>query len=246
MKRLVILLFFTLVFASSPAVAQKQRANELHEKGRALYLKGQYREALKLFEQSYAAYKHPNTCYALGETYRRLGQNRKSYRYYKEFAATLVGEKREAFEAKLEKLRVDQPGQLDITTAPPGAAVTVDSKLRGTTPTKVALEGGEHQLVLDREGYQQVSRALMIEFGETVALHLRLSPVPNDDDPKLVLHKKPPALKTSKPIYKRWWFWTGLAAVTAGAVVATIAITSSSDSKTPQGPVFEFNDFDFK
>jgi tetratricopeptide (TPR) repeat protein len=38
----------------------------------------------------------------------------------------------------------------------------------------------------------------------------------------------------SKPIYKKWWFWTAVGAVVAGSVVA-IALTTGGDDRVPQG-----------
>lgn len=41
----------------------------------------------------------------------------------------------------------------------------------------------------------------------------------------LVARPAPPESAPSRPIYKRWWFWTGLVAVAAGSVVAVVLLT---------------------
>jgi hypothetical protein len=40
-----------------------------------------------------------------------------------------------------------------------------------------------------------------------------------------------PAAATSAPMYKRWWFWTGVGGVVAGAVATTLVLTSGSGAK---------------
>jgi hypothetical protein len=43
-----------------------------------------------------------------------------------------------------------------------------------------------------------------------------------------------PAPKESPPVYKRWWFWSGVGVVVAGAVVTTVLLTSASgDQHSP-------------
>jgi tetratricopeptide (TPR) repeat protein len=49
--------------------------------------------------------------------------------------------------------------------------------------------------------------------------------------PALALESHPvPPVATQRPVYQRWWFWTGAGAVVAGAVVAGILIARSGDS----------------
>lgn len=50
-------------------------------------------------------------------------------------------------------------------------------------------------------------------------------------DPLQISQPSPAPEATSTPIYKRWWFWGGIGTVVAGAVVATLLLTSSSGVK---------------
>ena len=43
----------------------------------------------------------------------------------------------------------------------------------------------------------------------------------------------PPEPQESPPVYKRWWFWTGVGAVVAGGVVTAILLSSKSAPKSP-------------
>jgi hypothetical protein len=54
-----------------------------------------------------------------------------------------------------------------------------------------------------------------------------LSAHPEGDSQTLV--SSPAQADQTPPIYKRWWFWTGLGVVVAGAVVTTVLVTRPSD-----------------
>jgi hypothetical protein len=53
---------------------------------------------------------------------------------------------------------------------------------------------------------------------------------PATTDP-LQLSQASPVPAASTPVYKRWWFWTGVGVVAAGAVVTTLLLTSASEAK---------------
>jgi len=43
----------------------------------------------------------------------------------------------------------------------------------------------------------------------------------------------PPQPQESPPVYKRWWFWTGIGAVVAGGVVTGVLLSKKSAPKSP-------------
>ncbi|HXI55035.1 MAG TPA: hypothetical protein VNO55_03180, partial [Polyangia bacterium] len=53
-------------------------------------------------------------------------------------------------------------------------------------------------------------------------------------DPNMVTTSPGP---TSRPVYKRWWFWTGIAAVVAGGVVATVLLTRTDPAHGTLTPI---------
>jgi hypothetical protein len=73
-----------------------------------------------------------------------------------------------------------------------------------------------------------------------------LSPVPaastipptaaptNTAEPLGILQTAPtPEPQETAPVYKRWWFWTGIGAVVAGGVVTAVVLSSKSAPKSP-------------
>jgi len=45
-----------------------------------------------------------------------------------------------------------------------------------------------------------------------------------------VVSSAPPTASESHPIYTRWWFWTAIGVVAAGAVITAVAVSSSGGS----------------
>ncbi|MGE0396087.1 MAG: tol-pal system YbgF family protein [Kofleriaceae bacterium] len=50
---------------------------------------------------------------------------------------------------------------------------------------------------------------------------------------RLVKEQPPPPPPEGKPVYKKWWFWTGLALVGAGAGVGIYAATRPGETSSP-------------
>lgn len=61
-----------------------------------------------------------------------------------------------------------------------------------------------------------------------------LRPAPPPADPAsataVLLATPPPPASVDEPIYGRWWFWTGVAAVVAGGIVGTVLLTRGTTS----------------
>lgn len=66
---------------------------------------------------------------------------------------------------------------LSITTTPEGAEVSLDGRIRGKTPLRLAdVPAGEHRLRLLKPGFLENSRPLSLEAGASEAIHQDLTP----------------------------------------------------------------------
>jgi hypothetical protein len=192
MIRVSALLLAVSLLSSSPssAATEKERSDALalYRQGSALYETGQYHEAIRLFKRSLGVYGHPNTLYALGEAFRRLGMLRQSHHYYSRYAATLKGEERDVFQRKLARMLAESRSDISITTEPPGATVTVDGEIRGSTPPrgalKIAVAAGQHSINARLAGHSSASVAVVAQFAEPLELRLRLKPVSRRRPPR--------------------------------------------------------------
>lgn len=95
-----------------------------------------------------------------------------------------------------------------------GALVFVDGKEVGSVPTDVEVEPGEHTVVVRHDDYEEAHTTVVLDAGQTKLHQVDLVPIP--------------------PIYERWWFWSGIGAVSATAAVVVVAAFL-------EGPVEEGN-----
>jgi hypothetical protein len=62
-----------------------------------------------------------------------------------------------------------------------------------------------------------------------------LSAKPPTDSSQVLVSSPQPTAEEPPPIYKRWWFWTGVGAVVAGGVVTALLVTRPSDPTPYRG-----------
>ena len=68
-------------------------------------------------------------------------------------------------------------GSLSVTTSPAGAVILVDGVQRGVSPATIpGLLAGKHTLLLQLDGYQDLSAPVTIAAGQTLAYTTALSP----------------------------------------------------------------------
>jgi hypothetical protein len=106
------------------------------------------------------------------------------------------------------------PARIEVSSNVRGAIVTVDRRDFGPVPVTVLRPAGSYRVVVTKKGYEAYEAQVAVKAGEESKLRARL-----------VVEKT--------PITKRWWFWTGAAAVVAGGVLTTYALTRPKPSPPP-------------
>ena len=132
---------------------------------------------------------------------------------------TLTAGKIETVDAQLASRSA---GALIIVTSPiSGALVTVDGVGSGNVPAEVPTKPGQHLVALSKSGYDPAEQSVVVIAGERKQVNLPLS--------------------VHETITSKWWFWTGIGVIVAGAATVTIyALTKEkpADSGTiPPGTV---------
>ena len=126
-----------------------------------------------------------------------------------------------------------EKGTIQVTASVAGASVRVGSVGAGETPFTAEVTPGTYPVSVKKAGYKEFVRRVTIEAGGVVTIHapLELVPIPtatpgpattppDDDDDEV----------EATPIYKQWWFWTGIGAVVVGGVVTTVLLLQPGDS----------------
>jgi hypothetical protein len=102
---------------------------------------------------------------------------------------------------------------ITLDSSPPGADLVLDGKSIGKAPWSGELGAGGHQVAATLPGHSRAREEVVVVAGQERRVVVELLPLPVAD----------------KPIYKKWWFWGGLGAVAAGAVVTAIVISSQPE-----------------
>jgi hypothetical protein len=105
------------------------------------------------------------------------------------------------------------PATLRIRASEP-AIVTINGKDVGPTPVELRRPPGTYLVVLERERFARYTATLEARAGKPVDLVATLVP-------------------ETTPLTKRWWFWTGLGVLVAGAAVTTYFVTRPEPTRPP-------------
>jgi len=113
------------------------------------------------------------------------------------------------------QLKLDQlPATMKVTSSEDGAIVKVNESDVGPTPVEVLRPPGSYRIVVGKEGFIPYEAEVTVKAGEEVKLDAAMV----IDEPSIV---------------EEWWFWTGAAAVIAGGVVLTYALTRPEPEPPP-------------
>ena len=233
------------------SAADPTAADEFIARGVALRREGRDAEALPLFEAAYVQARTPRAAAQLGFVEQALGRwvNAESHLFEAITANTDPWIRRNAdlIEESLTLVH-KHVGLLQVDVSVARAEIFVDGRSVGRAPLSAAIgvATGDRRVEVRADGYRPLSTTAAVSAGETAKVIARLQPVSLGQDPAdLALGaRSAPATgagdlawrggtdatgsgadATSRPIYKRWWFWTGAAVVLAGTALA-IALSS--------------------
>jgi hypothetical protein len=130
---------------------------------------------------------------------------------FKPISKRVMIEPGRAASVKLEWIAIDYRARVTVRASVAAANLFVDGRLLGQTPIDVRLAAGAHRLRLEHPDCHPLETEVSVTERESRTLTLDLS--------------------RHAPIWSKWWFWTGAAAVVTGLVVTGIAL---STSKSPE------------
>jgi len=191
----LLLAFLLVSFAARAAplaVELKGEARAHYESGRMLFESGDPAGARLKFERAYELSRHVQLLWNVAVCYRQERKytevKRYTERYLQEGGKKLSANDRRQAQALLEAVAA-LVTPVEIESRPAGADVVVDGKRLGTTPLKVELDVGNHQVELSLRGFKTASRELRAVGSEPAKLLAELSPA----DARLSIHTLPNA-----------------------------------------------------
>lgn len=104
---------------------------------------------------------------------------------------------------------IPRSGKVSITSSRPATRVFIDGQDRGLAPLDLELPAGGHQLEGRADGYEPFRSELVLAAGQERRVDMEL--------------QLPPA-RAGQPVYKKWWFWTGVGAAVAGGTATAFLL----------------------
>jgi hypothetical protein len=228
--------------AQAPDPAVRDRARALVKEGAQLFREGRRLAGVARFEEAYAMYPAPEILYNLGKGYRDVGRGALAHRALSRFVREAPDSPRRAeAEVLIRDLELVVSRLVIEVRGDPGLRVTIDGDEVGVTPLEepIAVEPGVHQVAAFRGDQRYAERQVAAARGKRI--EVVIAPAPEVPPPSVLADRirgdaprstdpittAPPT--SSKPVYARWWFWTGLGAVVAGGVAITVLATRDDD-----------------
>ncbi len=170
-----------LATAAEPAPADIDLADEadLHFRlGVEAYRVENYEQALEHLLMSNRLVRNRNVVFNIARAYEQLGRYAEAFRSYSEYLELETApDRREGALRAIERIR-PQVALVRIASEPPGATIYVDRKdlgPRGVTPKVLALEPGQHRVLVELAGHEPAESApFAVELGRSTDVELPL------------------------------------------------------------------------
>lgn len=237
------------VVATSAAAARagdgdgkREAAQAALSAGNARFGREDFAGALAAYREAYALFPSAKLQFNIGQAQRALGHVVEATEAYESFLAECAdasADLRAEADGYLRELR-RQVGHLSLITDVDGAAVQVDGEPRGRTPLARALvvRAGERRVRIEKPGFVPRESVVAVAAGAEEPLTVHLEPIVLAPRPAALTGAPSPATTliaapAPKPVYRRWWFWTGVAALTAVAVAGAVYALQPSNLECP-------------
>ena len=192
-----------LLLASATALAADD-AKAHYQKATAHFAVGEYHDAALEYEEAFKLKQDPAILFNAAQSFRLAGDNQQALLLYnniiKLYPSTQYAKDSKERIEKLAQSGTSPPAAAAAPTAPPAAAPPPVTPIPPPAPV-------------------------------TAAPPPAIEPAaPPTGASATVISSPPPSTSEAHPIYTRWWFWTAIGVVAAGAVITAVAVSSSGGS----------------
>lgn len=267
--RTVISVLLVLALAApggANAETAREQANRLFKSGLERYDAGDYKGALALYQQANKLFNSPQIEFNMALSREKLGQPALAAVHYERFLSQAdqlaYPKKVKAVKAKLAALR-KKLATVTVSYATRGAAVDMDGKPVGKTPLghRLYRKPGEFRLTVKKDGFRIFQKNLKLGAGSHEEVKVTLEPMSRDAPGAPVAEPAdtgkpaaPPAAvatpanepeagavkKTTRPFYRKWWFWTAVGVAAAGVTAGVVASQTGGSDRVPEGELGGF------
>jgi hypothetical protein len=237
---LLIMVVVVLGEGTVAARSPRERAAELMRAGNVLYNEGRFVEALEQYRRAQVHYPSHKLDFNIGVTLAALGKAIEAAEHLEHFITRDHDQTPQMIGVARRKLVVLQErlSRVGVICDRSEAAVFVDGRQVGQTPMRgwVYLQPGTHRISVVAPGQRPFAQTIVLYPGDHPRVTVTLAP----EAPVLVHRadapRRPPSQPPPTPIYKRWWLWTLVGVVVAGATVGTVmGVSAARNDRLPHG-----------
>jgi hypothetical protein len=227
------------------SATQRARARALFHEGVAFAREGRWTQAVDRFSRTLELTPSPVVAYNLASALEAVGriveacEHLRSVERFETVDETLAGEARALLATMQPRI-----ARLVLEVEPADAQVELDGQpvMRAELGVEIPVDPGGHRISVRLASGQTHERSIELGAGE----HRRVDFGPEIVRTEIVVHDRvgpeqaaelePVSLDLDEPtVFETWWFWTATAAVVAGAVLAIVFLTTSSEADPVQG-----------
>jgi hypothetical protein len=223
-------------WAAGVSAEDKTKARVLFKQGIGKFDEGYYQAALSLFTKALTLYPNPKIHTRIALCHKWLGNNLMALEHYEKYLKAVptlpdkAGDRVLYLKVKTEvkNLRsLISQLQIDITK-PPGAEVRINGKLVGSAPLSrlIRLRPGAVNITVIAKGFYTFKRDLKLFPSQTQTVKITMVKIKQKT--KIII-------KSGKPVWKKWWFWTAIGVVVAGGTGLAVGLTVSSTERPLRG-----------
>lgn len=222
-----------------PAEEVATRVLQLVKDANDEFDRGEYDDALEIYQEAYDLYPDPVLLYRIGLSAEKEGDLPRAVESYEAFLEASDEDDATARRVakKLPDLRAELAPVVVVTSTPEGADVFVGEigdEPAGQTPVELQLASGKQQIIVRLDGYRLVRRDVELENGERQEVEVELEELRKlaTVDPE---EQEAPAGEGSSEGESNigMWGWiaggTGVALLGTGAVFSILTASATSD-----------------
>ncbi len=200
---------------------------------------GNFEEAREQFARAHALFPNARTLRGLGIAEFELRHYVVAVQHLEQSLASSVkpieGRMRDETESLLARAKA-YIGELRLSVEPTHATLLIDgARSSAVSSQPIRLDVGEHVLEFRADGFASERRHVTVRGGTAGILSVQLAalggPLAGRADANGASHGQPLERPRSEqqPVYKRWWLWTIVGVVVAGAVTGTVIALKPKD-----------------
>ena len=160
----------------SPAMMAESRRRFM--RANKQYRKGNYHEALLVYQAALDLYRGPAILFNMAQTYEKLRNPAQAAHHFEVYLqANPRAKDHKTVLRRIERLKRLAKVEVHVTSYPPGAAIYVGSRedgVKGRTPSKLALPLGQQRVTVQLAGFIAEERVIEVRLGRRNLVDVQL------------------------------------------------------------------------